>query len=112
FEETGDILYYPLRSEKEIGKLQSNFGIYYYENNNEAVYFSGECIENGNPLDSKFANPTHIRKVKVYQGKLIFKALINMLNVDFVKYKEYTVLPFQIKYLREWKAYISEIDKQ
>jgi len=111
YEKTGDILYFPSRNKSEKEKVQSNFGIYYHENNSEAIYFSGECIEI-NPLDSKFSNATHIRKVKVYQGKLIFKELIDMLNVDFVKYKEYTVLPFPIKYLREWQAYNSTSRKE
>lgn len=102
-EKTGDILFNPSRSNNEKEKIQSNFGIYYHDDEvkNEVTYFAGDCTEI-NPLQSKFSNSTHIRKVKSYSGKLFFKHLLPMLNVDFVKHKEYTVLPFPIKYLKEW----------
>lgn len=102
-QKTGDILYYPSRNEDEKSNVNSNVGIYYHENTNkkQGIYFVGDCVEI-NGLKTVFAHSTHIRKVKVYKGKLIFKSLIPLLNVDFVKHKEYTVLPFPLKYLKEY----------
>ena len=43
----------------------------------------------------------HLRMIKSLQGKNIYQDILPLLDVDFVRYNNPTVLPFPIKYLRE-----------
>lgn len=54
-------------------------------------------------LQGSIHNACAIRKVVSYSGDIEFSELLPLMAVDFVRNKQYTVLPFPFKYLREWK---------
>jgi hypothetical protein len=43
----------------------------------------------------------HVRKIKALQGELKHTELLALMDVDWVRYNNFTVLPYPIKYLRE-----------
>ena len=46
---------------------------------------------------------SHIRKIIPYESKvLFFRDLLNLMNVTFIRNGQLTVLPFPVKYLREY----------
>ena len=66
----------------------------------EALYFVGTKDRN---VNLKFARSSVIRKVRAPEGhRLFFDQLLPLMNVDFVKNEDLTVLPFPFKYLREY----------
>lgn len=52
----------------------------------------------------------HLREIRTLQGKNIVDKLLPLMDVDFVRYNNYTVLPFPLKYLREM-AELIEIEE-
>lgn len=108
-EQTQDVLKSFLKGvgEKEV-LFGSKLDIYYHKmNKEEAVYFVGEKSAG---LQSCFQNATKIRTIKAIpnvagrKSVLVFDKLLQTMSVDFVKYGDYTVLPFPFKYLREYKV--------
>ena len=43
----------------------------------------------------------HIRKIHALTGNLRHLDSLELMDVDFVRYNNFTVLPFPVKYLRE-----------
>lgn len=110
---TGDVLVCLLKNKRAKQLyLEDKININYreVEPNKKAMYFVGELDSAKHPLQSTFHNATKIRYVEAIQGNLIFDTLLNMMNVDFVKNGELTVIPFPFKYLRECKDILVNAD--
>ena len=102
-EKTGDTLAVFLKDAQNTNLFPLNINYHYKEN--EALYYVGETHGKGKSLQSSIINASNIRRVKVLKGSLVFDRLVTTMNVDFVKHGELTVLPFPLKYLREYLSY-------
>ena len=56
----------------------------------------------GKGVNISIPSAPNIYDIKVQSGKNIIFDLIETMGVQFVKYNNYTVLPYPFKYLREW----------
>jgi hypothetical protein len=73
---------------------------YFGENEEEAYYFVGQAKKD---VKFSFKDACHIRKVVAVNGsKLIFRQLLQTMDVDFVRTGQSTVIPFPFKYIREY----------
>jgi len=82
------------------------FDVNYYENNGESLYNCGERTETSPQLNHyTIANASHIYKIIIDKGtKNIIEDLYETMTVSFVKFGSTTIMPFPIKYLKEFKA--------
>jgi hypothetical protein len=75
---------------------------YFGETEKEAYYFVGDQ----NVKHYSFKDACHLRKiVAVKDSKLIFRQLLQTMDVDFVRTGQSTVIPFPFKYIREYKNF-------
>lgn len=104
-----DVLWHFFKGEDTMEDLfGAKTNIYYQieEGKTEATYFVGKIPKS---VQTGFIHATKIRKVKAVpntqerQSKLVFDQLLETLNVDFVKQKGLTVVPFPFKYLNEFR---------
>ncbi|MBS6041769.1 MAG: hypothetical protein KIA08_03650 [Clostridium baratii] len=72
-------------------------GIKYYNKDNDVYYFVGVKPKN---IKQSFRNACAIRKV-VADETNEFESIVNLLEVEFVKNGQYTVVPFPFKYINE-----------
>ncbi len=56
----------------------------------------------GKGVNMNIPSAPNIYNIKIQNGKNIIFDLVETLGVQFVKYNNYTVLPYPFKYLREW----------
>jgi len=56
----------------------------------------------GNGMNSSLSKASLIYNVETIQGENIVKSILKTMSVIFVKYNEFTVLPYPVKYLREY----------
>ncbi|MHC5823418.1 MAG: hypothetical protein ACYT04_48200, partial [Nostoc sp.] len=76
---------------------------YFGETEKEAYYFVGDQREK---VQFSFKDACHLRKiVAVNDSKLIFRQLLQTMDVDFVRTGQSTVTPFPFKYIREYKNF-------
>ena len=54
-----------------------------------------------NSLQHELSHMLHIRKIHALTGNLRHLDSLELMDVDFVRYNNFTVLPFPVKYLRE-----------
>ncbi len=74
--------------------------INYYVINNESYYNVGPL---GNGMQSSIPKASHLYKINVINNsKNIVKDLLDLMGVSFVKFNSFTVLPYPIKYLKEF----------
>ena len=102
FENTGIMLYAYLRGEEERREyLSGNIDINYIEQDEMLARFSvGEI---GNGMKYTIERASVIREIHAVEGsKLVFKELLPLMGVEFVRYGMLTVIPFPFKYLREY----------
>lgn len=102
FENTGIMLYAYLRGEEERNKyLSGNMDVNYIEQDEGLARFSvGEI---GNGMKYTIERASVVREIQAVEGsKLIFKELLPLMGVEFVRYGMLTVIPFPFKYLREY----------
>jgi hypothetical protein len=102
FDNTGIMLYAYLRGEDERNEyLSGNIDINYFEQDATSARFSvGEI---GNGMKYSIERASVIREIQAVEGsKLIFKELLPLMGVEFVRYGMLTVVPFPFKYLREY----------
>ena len=102
FENTGIMLYAYLRGEEERNEyLSGNIDINYIEQDEMLARFSvGEI---GNGMKYTIERASVVREIQaVESSKLIFKELLPLMGVEFVRYGMLTVVPFPFKYLREY----------
>ena len=102
FENTGIMLYAYLRGEDERNEyLSGNIDINYIEQDEMQARFSVDEIGNG--MKYTIERASVIREIQaVEDSKLIFKELLPLMGVEFVRYGMLTVVPFPFKYLREY----------
>ena len=102
FENTGIMLYAYLRGEEERREyLSGNIDINYFDyDDTHAKYSVGEI---GNGMKYTIERASVVREIQAVDGsKLIFKKLLPLMGVEFVRYGMLTVVPFPFKYLREY----------
>ncbi|MEH1884670.1 hypothetical protein [Nostoc sp.] len=76
---------------------------YFGETEKEAYYFVGDRREK---IQFSFKDACHLRQiVAVNDSKLIFRQLLQTMDVDFVRTGQSTVTPFPFKYIREYKNF-------
>ena len=86
------------RSRKNGTVLDVLTGIKYSKINNKEAYF----VVGTKDIASSFARTNIIRKIEAIERNLLLDDLLFMMDEYFVKNKELTVLPFPIKYLKEF----------
>lgn len=104
FENTGIMLYAYLRGEEERNKyLSGNIDINYIVQDERSARFSvGEI---GNGMKYTIERASVVREIQAADGsKLVFRELLPLMGVEFVRYGMLTVVPFPFKYLREYIA--------
>lgn len=102
FENTGIMLCAYLRGEEERNEyLSGNIDINYIEQDEMLALFSvGEI---GNGMKYTIERASVVREIQaVEDSRLIFKELLPLMGVEFVRYGMLTVIPFPFKYLREY----------
>lgn len=102
FENTGIMLYAYLRGEAERNEyLSGNIDINYFVQDEMLARFSvGEI---GNGMKYTIERTSVVREIEAVEGgKLMFKELLPLMGVEFVRYGMLTVVPFPFKYLREY----------
>jgi len=102
FENTGIMLYAYLRGEEDRNEyLSGNIDINYIEQDEMSARFSvGEI---GNGMKYTIERASAVREIQAVDGsRLIFKELLPLMGVEFVRYGMLTVVPFPFKYLREY----------
>ncbi|GEO68308.1 hypothetical protein [Levilactobacillus acidifarinae] len=96
-------LYLPVRKFKPywIG----TYGIGLIGLNGNTYYYVGQQ----QPLDLKMTRAVQLKKIvavdtnrSVLDNQLAFNVLENLLQVGFIRYQQYTILPFPFKYIREY----------
>ena len=73
--------------------------INFYETSEGSFYSVGPI---GAGMQGKMENGVLLYQTQVAQGQDITKQLLQTMSVTFVKYHEFTVLPYPLKYLREY----------
>lgn len=92
--------------EKREELLQSCLDIKLFNSNGYQYYFVGTI---GNGMRWTVNRAANIRAIEPYEdSELMFKKLLPLMNVTFVRNGQLTIVPFPFKYLRE---YIKNIDK-
>lgn len=72
----------------------------FYKINNDIFYNVGQTLSN---IQFNISKASHFYKVHCIDNSICFmKDILKLMSVDFVKYNELTVLPFPVKYLREY----------
>lgn len=100
-EETGEVLKSYFRDKSRYELLDSQLDIHSFQENESNFYFVGV---KGKGIQQTISRASVIRKIETFgKSEYIFDKLLPLMNVDFVRNGDLTVLPFPIKYLREWK---------
>ncbi|WP_452218393.1 hypothetical protein [Lacinutrix undariae] len=102
---TGEILKSYLRDKTRYEILDSQLDIHQFRENDRFYYFVGV---KGAGIQQHISRASVIREIEIINNsEFLFDKLLPLMNVDFVKNGELTVLPFPLKYLREWIKSIS-----
>ncbi len=102
---TNEILKSYLRDKTRYEILDSQLDIHQYKENNKFYYFVGV---KGSGIQQQISRASTIREIEIINGsEFLFDKLLPLMNIDFVKNGELTVLPFPLKYLREWIRTVS-----
>lgn len=105
YERTGILMKTYFRDKTRFEILDSNLDIHTYFNEGILHYYVGTI---GEGIKTSIAKASVVRKiVNVDDSPLFFSKLLPLMNVDFVKYGDLTVIPFPFKYLREWSQTIN-----
>jgi hypothetical protein len=101
--ESGEILKSYLRDKTRYEIIDSQLDIHLLEENGKTFYYVGI---KGEGIQQQISRASTIREIETHQdSEIIFDKLLPLMNVDFVKNGDLTVLPFPIKFLNEWKKY-------
>ena len=95
---TGRYLKFNLRKKEYRYIINPLIGIRYEEYDNYSAYIVGTEKNVAQTLPR--ANP--IREIYAYKGELLTHNILRMLSEYFVKNGEFTVLPYPLKYIREY----------
>jgi len=86
------------RSRKKNTVLDVLTGIKYSKIDEKNAYY----VVGTKEIGSSFSRTNIIRKIEAIKGKLLLEDLLIMMDEYFIKNKELTVLPYPLKYLREF----------
>jgi len=90
-----------IKAKSYINFISSLSGIKYNEDNyNYSVYSVG--ISSIHKTTANMPKAIKIREIHLLRGKLLTKQILEMMSEYFVKNGEFTVLPYPIKYIREY----------
>lgn len=102
YQNTGILINPELRKEENRDDyFAAVLDIKYFYNKNKLCYFVGTTKQN---LERSLHNACHIREVVATGDKIEFEQLMQLLQVEFVRNGQYTVVPFPFKYLNEVMA--------
>lgn len=100
YEQTGVLLKTYFRDVSRYEIMDSNLDIHSYFENWVMHYYVGTI---GSGIRTTIPKASVVRKIiGIDDSPLFFEQLIPLMNVDFVKFGDLTVVPFPFKYLREW----------
>lgn len=106
--ETGVIIKTYLRDQSKYEIMDSNLDIHSYSKDGKLYYFVGTV---GDGMRDKITRASVVREILGYNNsQVFFERLLPLMNVDFVRYGDLTVIPFPFKYLREWAMSNSRIN--
>ena len=95
-----DILTNPSRSIKNVENHMAGLsGINLYKIDDRIFYNVG-TFDKGMP--SSLPNASLFYECQVVKGEAIIESILESMSVLFVKWNNYTVYPYPVKYLREW----------
>lgn len=89
----------PRSNESKANYLSGVLDINLYHDSSFTKYSVGPY---GKTLNKTIPTAPHIYEVKVLDGQERMIDVLKTLGVQFVKYNNYTVIPYPFKYLREW----------
>lgn len=94
-------LTFNMRRSEHKNAIASIIGLKYAENREDgyAIYTSSVSDRN---IKQQITTNARVRKIVAYEGELLAKEVMEMMDEYFVKNKELTALPFPIKYAREY----------
>ena len=99
-DKTSEVLKSYIRDKTRYEILDSQLDIHHYVKNERQFYFVGI---KGSGIQQQISRASVIREIeKINESEFIFEELLPLMNVDFVKNGDLTVMPFPLKYLREW----------
>lgn len=99
-EKTGIVVKSYMRDKTKYDLMDSNLDIHSYSENGRLFYYVGTI---GDGMRTKIGRASIIREISGFQdAPIFFDEMLPLMNVDFVRYGDLTVIPFPFKYLREW----------
>ncbi|MGJ8667593.1 MAG: hypothetical protein ACSHW7_14575 [Patiriisocius sp.] len=99
-DKTGKVLKVYMRDQSKYELMDSNLDIHSYSENGKLHYYVGTI---GDGMRSKIGRASVIREISAFaEAPIFFDKILPLMNVDFVRYGDLTVIPFPFKYLREW----------
>ncbi|OUS11654.1 hypothetical protein A9Q93_11080 [Nonlabens dokdonensis] len=99
-DKTGKVLKVYMRDQSKYDLMDSNLDIHSYIENGKLFYYVGTI---GDGMRTKIGRASVIREISGFlDGPIFFDKMLPLMNVDFVRYGDLTVIPFPFKYLREW----------
>lgn len=99
-EKTGIVVKSYMRDQSKYELMDSNLDIHSSTEDGKLFYYVGTI---GNGMRTKIGRASIIRKISGFSdAPIFFDDMLPLMNVDFVRYGDLTVVPFPFKYLREW----------
>jgi hypothetical protein len=95
----GIILNFSKAEEDLLNKMEDTFTIQAGTSDEKNAWYSVGYYHNS--LQHELSHMLHIRKIHALTGNLRHLDSLELMDVDFVRYNNFTVLPFPVKYLRE-----------
>lgn len=100
FDKTGITIKAYMRDQSKYELMDSNLDIHSYSMDGKLYYYVGSI---GEGMRTKISRASVIREISSFNSApIFFDKLLPLMNVDFVRYGDLTVVPFPFKYLREW----------
>lgn len=99
-DKTGKVLKVYMRDQSKYDLMDSNLDIHSYSEDDKMYYYVGTI---GDGMRAKIGRASIIREISGFSdAPIFFDEMLPLMNVDFVRYGDLTVIPFPFKYLREW----------
>lgn len=100
FKKTGILMKTYFRDKNRFEIMDSNLDIHTFQDDGQLHYYVGTI---GQGIKTSIPKASVVRKIiNIDDGSIFFDQLLPLMNVDFVRYGDLTVIPFPFKYLREW----------
>ncbi len=100
YDKTGIIVKVYMRDQSKYELMDSNLDVHSYLKDGKLYFYVGTI---GEGMRNKIGRASVIREISGHEdAPIFFDNLLPLMNVDFVRYGDLTVIPFPFKYLREW----------